>query len=49
LELALMRRIDEPHLNYPFAEARMLSKMLKREGQPVGRRRVSTLIPSHPT
>ena len=42
--LALMRRIDELHLNYPFAGARMLSKMLKREAQPVGRRRVSTLM-----
>ena len=43
-ELALMRRIDELHLNYPFAGARMLAKMLKREGHPVGRRRVSTLM-----
>lgn len=43
-ELALMRRIDELHLNYPFAGARMLSKFLKREGLFVGRRRVSTLM-----
>lgn len=43
-DLALMRRIDELHLSYPFAGARMLSKMLKREGQPIGRRRVSTLM-----
>ena len=43
-ELALMRRIDELHLNYPFAGARMLSRMLKREGIPVGRRHVSTLM-----
>ena len=43
-ELALMRRIDELHLNYPFAGARMLSRMLKREGCKVGRRRVSTLM-----
>lgn len=43
-ELALMRRIDELHLNYPFAGARMLSRMLKREGCQVGRRRVSTLM-----
>ena len=43
-ELALMRRIDELHLNYPFAGARMLSKMLKREGSLFGRRRVSTLM-----
>ena len=43
-ELALMRRIDERHLNLPFAGSRMLSKILQREGQPVGRRRVSTLM-----
>jgi putative transposase len=27
-----MRRIDELHLNYPFAGARMLAKLLKRMG-----------------
>lgn len=43
-DLALMRRIDELHLNYPFAGARMLAKMLTREGTPVGRRHVSTLM-----
>jgi len=43
-ELALMRRIDELHLKYPFAGARMLSRFLKREGLVVGRRRVSTLM-----
>lgn len=42
--LALMRRIDELHLEHPFAGARMLSRMLKRKDQPVGRRRVSTLM-----
>ena len=30
--LALMRRIDELHLNYPFAGARMLRDILKLEG-----------------
>ena len=39
-----MRRIDELHLKFPFAGARMLSRILKREGQQVGRRRVSTLM-----
>ena len=39
-----MRRIDEWHLAWPFAGARMLSRMLTREGQPVGRRHVSTLM-----
>ena len=39
-----MRRIDELHMGKPFAGARMLSRILKREGQPVGRRHVSTLM-----
>ena len=43
-ELALMRRIDELHLEMPYAGARMLSRLLKREGNPVGRRRVATLM-----
>jgi putative transposase len=43
-ELALMRRIDELHLEMPYAGARMLSRILKREGQPVGRKHVSTLM-----
>ncbi len=30
-DLTLMRRIDELHLNYPFAGARMLRDMLKLE------------------
>ena len=42
--LVLMRRIGELHLNHPFAGARMLPRMLKREGSPVGRRHVSTLM-----
>ncbi len=43
-ELALMRRIDELHLEMPYAGARMLSRLLKRDGKPVGRKRVSTLM-----
>jgi putative transposase len=43
-DLALMRRIDELHMEMPYAGARMLSRMLKREGQPIGRKRVSTLM-----
>ena len=35
--LAVMRRIDELHLNYPFAGARMLRDMLKHEGIQIGR------------
>ena len=39
-----MRRIDELHLGFPFAGARMLRDMLRREGHAVGRKRVSTLM-----
>ena len=41
---ALMRRIDELHLQYPFAGARMLRDVLRREGHGVGRRHVATLM-----
>lgn len=40
--LALMHRIDDLHLAYPFAVSTMQATMLKREGTPVGRRHVST-------
>ena len=40
----LMRRIDELHLEHPFAGSRMLRDMLKAEGREVGRRHVSTLM-----
>jgi putative transposase len=43
-ELALMRRIDELHLDYPFAGARMLRDLLAGEGIIVGRLHVSTLM-----
>jgi len=43
-ELALMRRLDELHLDYPFAGARMLRSLLRREGVCVGRRHVGTLM-----
>lgn len=43
-DLALMRRIDELHLDYPFAGARMLRDLLGREGFTVGRLHVSTLM-----
>lgn len=42
--LALMRRIDELHLQYPFAGARMLRDVLRREGHEVGRRHGATLM-----
>ena len=41
---ALMRRIDELHLERPFAGARMLRDMLRREGHQIGRKRVRTLM-----
>ncbi len=43
-DLALMRRIDELHLEYPFAGSRMLKGLLKAEGHEVGRLHVSTLM-----
>jgi len=43
-ELALMRRLDELHLNYPFLGARRLARMLRREGFVVGREHVGTLM-----
>jgi putative transposase len=43
-DLALMRRLDELHLEHPFAGARMLRDMLRREGVVVGRKRVATLM-----
>jgi putative transposase len=43
-ELALMRRIDELHLEHPFAGSRMLRDMLKREGHQIGRKHVATLM-----
>jgi len=43
-DLALMRRIDELHLQHPFAGARMLRDFLRQEGIQVGRRHVSTLM-----
>jgi putative transposase len=43
-ELAIMRRIDELHLDYPFAGSRMLRDMLRAEGVAVGREVVATLM-----
>jgi putative transposase len=39
-----MRRIDELHLERPFAGARMLRDFLNREGVAIGRRHVATLM-----
>ncbi|MDA9544797.1 integrase [Bradyrhizobium sp. CCBAU 45321] len=43
-DLALMRRLDELHLDYPFAGARMLRSLLRREGVYTGRRHIATLM-----
>jgi len=43
-ELALMRRIDELHLKYPFFGSRMMSATLKAEGRIVNRKRTQRLM-----
>jgi putative transposase len=43
-DLWLMRRIDELHLNYPFAGSRMLRDLLRQQGFEVGRRHIKTLM-----
>lgn len=42
--LAIMRRTDELHLEYPFAGSRLLRDVLHGEGIEVGRDRVSTMM-----
>jgi putative transposase len=43
-DLAIMRRIDELHLDYPFAGSRMLRDLLVGEGFTIGRLHVATLM-----
>ena len=43
-DLKLMRRIDELHLELPFAGARMLRDLLRAEGFTVGRKHMTTLM-----
>ena len=43
-DLAMMRRIDELHLDYPFAGSRMLRDMLGAEGIAIGRQRVARMM-----
>ena len=43
-DLAIMRRIDELHLDYPFAGSRMLRDLLRGEGIEIGRQRVATMM-----
>lgn len=39
-----MRRIEELHLEYPFAGTRMLRDMIQCEGFTVGRQHMTTLM-----
>ncbi len=43
-DLGIMRRIDDLHLDYPFAGSRMLRDLLRGEGIEIGRQRVATLM-----
>jgi len=43
-ELAIMRRIDALHLDYPFAGSRMLRDLLRGEGVVIGRDLVRTMM-----
>jgi putative transposase len=43
-DLAIMRRMDELHLEFPFAGSRMLRDLLNREGTTIGRQHVATLM-----
>ena len=43
-DLAIMRRLDRLHLEFPFAGSRMLRGLLAGEGCKIGRRHVKTLM-----
>ena len=43
-DLAIMRRLDRLHLEFPFAGSRMLRGLLAAEGWKIGRRHVKTLM-----
>ena len=43
-DLMIMRRIDELHLDYPFAGSRMLRDLLRGEGVAIGRQRGRTMM-----
>jgi putative transposase len=43
-DLAIMRRMDELHLDFPFAGSRMLRDLLRAEGIEIGRQHVATLM-----
>src|SRR6202521_2708284 len=43
-DLAVIRRMDELHLELPFAGSRMLRDLLNAEGLVIGRQHVATLM-----
>lgn len=43
-DLAIMRRMDELHLEFPFAGSRMLRDLLRQENIEIGRQHVATLM-----
>src|SRR3954453_10327164 len=43
-DLAIMRRMDELHLDFPFAGSRMLRDLVHAEGVAIGRQHVATLM-----
>jgi putative transposase len=43
-DLVIMRRLDQLHLEFPFAGSRMLRGLLAAEGRKIGRRHVKTLM-----
>ena len=43
-DLAVMRRIDELHLDHPFAGSRMMRDLLRGEGFAIGRERVVSMM-----
>ena len=43
-DLAIMRQLNELHLNYPFAGSRMLRDLLRATGVDIGREHVCTMM-----
>jgi putative transposase len=43
-DLAMMRRLDELHLDYPFAGSRMLRDLVRGEGIETGRQRIARMM-----
>src|SRR3979411_848115 len=43
-DLAVMRRMDELHLAWPFYGSRRMTAVLRREGLPVNRKRIKRLM-----